>query len=73
MTNMLKPKMGEFDCGMSGKACSEKSVACVEISRFQRLVDINHGKGSTCAKALCGGRMFDSWEKNISVLELREK
>lgn len=55
--------MGEFDWGMSGKACSEKSIVCVEISRSQRFVGINHGKEVQHVQRPCGGRMFDSWEE----------
>lgn len=33
---------------------------CVEISRSQRLVGINHGKGSACAKAL--------WWEDVGLL-----
>ena len=60
VTNTLEPKMGEFDWGMSGKVCSEKSFACVEISRSQGWGGVNHVEGSARAKAL--------WWKDVWLL-----
>lgn len=72
MTSVLEAIMGTFDCRTPGKLVLRKALC---VLRSQDLKDewvLSMLRGQHGQKT-CGGRVFDYWEKNVSVLGVQRE